>query len=337
MDTKQLEALMVSEPALEPLVLPLTQMILLPSTEKLLEIAKGGDGYHGRRLQAGRQRDALQRERPEGCWCLGVGGKETRSLATGVEVFDTYCPCPDGQKLQGEHKGLRSKAKYEKEAADIWACWQKAEIPALYQGFRLSEHPIGKTDKALVARLQSPPSGLADNDAEWERLVTPWMGSWYFWGPVGIGKTGLAVSYAREYVIFYGGDFSILYRSVPDLLTELRSTYGRHEGESEADVLAKYRKVELLILDELGVESDSGSGWLQDRLYQVIGGRHADNMPTIFTSNLSIAQLSKKLGERIAWRVVEMCGQEHIIEVKGPNLRDKGPAKPKAKDVRGSL
>tara|TARA_B110000196_G_C21063992_1_gene623861 strand:- start:670 stop:885 length:216 start_codon:yes stop_codon:yes gene_type:complete len=38
-------------------------------------------------------------------------------------------------------------------------------------------------------------------------------------------------------------------------------------------------------------------------LYQIIGKRHRDDLPTIFTSNI------QQIGQRIAWRIMEMYGR----------------------------
>ncbi|KKK85389.1 hypothetical protein LCGC14_2773760, partial [marine sediment metagenome] len=147
-------------------------------------------------------------------------------------------------------------------------------------------------------------------------------GSWYLWGAYGSGKTGLAIGHAYER-LSQTGPWALRFKPVPDLLSELRSTYGRNEGPTENDVLDTYAHTGLLILDDLGAEQVTGSGWLEDRLYQVIGLRHREELPIIFTSNLSIKQIANRIGERIAWRIVEMCGEDHIVQVTGPNLRDR--------------
>lgn len=148
--------------------------------------------------------------------------------------------------------------------------------------------------------------------------------SWFVWGNYGNGKTGLAVGYAFEYLrIWLDVIPTALFRTLPDLLSELRSSYGRgDDGPDEMDLLKTYAEVGLLILDDIGAEQITGSGWLEDRLYQIIGKRHSELRPIFFTSNLSIPQLAERIGERLTWRIVEMCTDSHIIEVKGANLRD---------------
>ena len=137
------------------------------------------------------------------------------------------------------------------------------------------------------------------------------------------------MSYAHERIFkdTIGNDadepYYIHFTTIPDLLTELRATYNKTSLRTEAEVLEFYQKPDCLILDDLGAEQVTNTGWVEDRLYQIIGHRHGQEKQIIFTSNLSIAKLAKRIGERITWRIIEMCGEENIIEVKGPNLRDR--------------
>lgn len=147
--------------------------------------------------------------------------------------------------------------------------------------------------------------------------------SWLLYGDYGRGKTGAAVGYARQFVLSDDGSYpsvAVLFRAMPDLLTELRATYDRDKGPSEADLIEVYRSIGLLVLDDLGAEQVGRTGWLEDRLYQIVGARHAAMLPTVFTSNLTPAQLGDRLGERVMWRILELCGP-NVVEVVGPNLR----------------
>jgi len=51
-------------------------------------------------------------------------------------------------------------------------------------------------------------------------------------------------------------------------------------------------------------------------LYQIIGKRHRDDLPTIFTSNI------QQIGQCIAWRIMEMYG-ENIINMQDANQRNR--------------
>ena len=270
-----------------------------------------------------------------GCWCEDsegtkhgkrwrAGGEPEntayRYRETGEEVREppgpriwqneVYCPCPVGESMwTAAREEWRKQDQLDYEAY-ILSHWQASGIPSRYRSFRFETSPL----KEIAKRLDWTEY---DDDHEPKE---DYRRSWLLWGGYGTGKTGLAVAYART-VVEVGK--SIIFRSMPDLLSELRSTYNRRRDDevSEMDLLDQYRTASLLVLDDLGAEQVKDTGWLEDRLYQIIGHRHAEELQTIFTSNLAPQQLAERIGERNMWRIVEMCGQEGIIHVEGPNLR----------------
>ena len=181
-----------------------------------------------------------------------------------------------------------------RERCRIDGMWSQAGIPSRFLDFRLESSPVFS--------------------AVWGYGVE---GSHFLWGDVGRGKTGLAVGIARRQLEMGVG--SLLFVSVPDLLSELRDTY--NSDTSELNIINRYADVPLLILDDLGAEQAKNTEWIEDRLYQVINRRHGEMKPTIITSNLSLRQLSHRIGIRNTERVRELCG-DNIIEIRGSNLRD---------------
>lgn len=231
--------------------------------------------------------------------CLGLGSwsrTERDGLGTVApteRVITLYCTCPAGAAAQARH---------EERQAEI--VWDAAGVPRRFKGLRLETSPWLKKRPDLIASLRESAA------------------SWFFWGPVGTGKTGLATSFARVWAEEGAG--SIRFKTVPDLLSELRDTYSRREGsESEADLLHAYRHCELLVLDDLGAEHAKDTGWLEDRLYQIIGHRHANDEATVFTSNLSLSELEQHIGARNIWRIAEMC-KGRVVKLDGENLRAGG-------------
>lgn len=121
-------------------------------------------------------------------------------------------------------------------------------------------------------------------------------------GPVGCGKSHLAVSILRE-VIAKG--YTGLYYNSPDLLSEIRATFSNDQGPSEDDILEELANVDLLVLDDLGAEKVSG--FVLDRFYLVINKRYENCKPIIVTTNLDQETLINRLGDRIVSRLLEMC------------------------------
>lgn len=210
---------------------------------------------------------------------------------------------------------LGRKAFEEMAAQTRRGLWDAAEVPARFKDWRLDGCP----DRELAARLKFPDHEEHDTAEEMD-AIGEWLKSWFFWGKYGTGKTGLAVGYLWERVKL---EYSCRFLSVPTLLSELRDTY-RSDGGSEMEVLRRYQKPDILLMDDLGAEHVKDTGWLEDRLYQIVGDRHAEMRMTVFTSNLSPDELGARIGPRIMWRIVEMCGKANCVEVKGKNLRAEG-------------
>lgn len=214
------------------------------------------------------------------------------------------------------------------------AAWDGAGVPKRFRSCRLAGSPQATHYPELVHRLTAPwdPS-RESTDEELSGWDAFWARSWFLWGPVGRGKSGLAAAYAWQWVDpLYGDPATVVWHSVPRLLASLRESYGRPlsrragSGETEGQILRRCREANLLVLDDLGAEHVSGSGWVEDRLYQIVSDRHGRLAPTVFTSNLSLSELNERIGERIVWRILEMAGEENIVKLDGPNLRDRGTA-----------
>lgn len=114
----------------------------------------------------------------------------------------------------------------------------------------------------------------------------------------------------------YEGERVGLFVTVPELLLEIRKSFGK-EDQDESKIVDKYSNVSLLILDDLGAEKCSE--WAEATLYIIIDRRNRDEMMTIVTSNLSLPEIEQHLGARIASRLSDM----KVINIKMPDYRKK--------------
>lgn len=97
----------------------------------------------------------------------------------------------------------------------------------------------------------------------------------------------------------------------------LRKTFNAGIGETtEYSVIEKCTRPRYAVLDDLGAGQITSYG--QSVIHQVINTRIQNRLPTIITSNLSIEQVERKLGERIASRIAGMC---EILKMGGPDMR----------------
>lgn len=115
-----------------------------------------------------------------------------------------------------------------------------------------------------------------------------------FAGNIGTGKGHLAIAAAHQ--VLQAGS-TVLFASAREIVLMLRESWnGNHTAPSELQVLRRLCAVDLLIIDEVGVQF--GTDAERDQLFGVIDGRYRDRMPSILTTNLPKTKLKDVLGER---------------------------------------
>ncbi len=139
-------------------------------------------------------------------------------------------------------------------------------------------------------------------------------------GPVGVGKTHLAVATIKE--IIRRCRVRCLFYDFRDLLKEIQDTYNPIAQNSELRILAPIYVAEVLVLDELG--SAKPTTWVQDTMTQIINTRYNQRKATIFTTNYLDApssqeeSLTERVGARLRSRLHEMC---RVVQLKGSDFR----------------
>ncbi len=102
-----------------------------------------------------------------------------------------------------------------------------------------------------------------------------------FMGPVGVGKTHLAIAVLRELIEKKGA--TCLFYESGSLLKAIQDSYNPVSQTSETRVLAPDYQADVLVLDELGATVPTN--WVRDTLYQIINTRYNQKKLTIFTTN----------------------------------------------------
>lgn len=139
----------------------------------------------------------------------------------------------------------------------------------------------------------------------------------YIHGTTGSGKSyllGCIANYLLEHM-------SVRYLVYADFLDSLRATFNREAEQSEQQLVDEVKNVDLLLLDDLGIEKPSE--FSLKYLAQIIDYRYRNLKPLVVTSNFTLEELIRRFqtdlyGERIVWRLGEIC--TNILELKG-NLR----------------
>ena len=161
-------------------------------------------------------------------------------------------------------------------------------------------------------------------------------------GPIGTGKTHLAVGITKELVRKRG--ISCLFYDYRELLKEIQNSYNSTVQTTELDVLRPVFETDVLVLDELGAVKPTE--WVWDTVSLILNSRYNDSRATIITTNLpnlppgkhrnnldprsrqaaeqsnQDKTLGDRIGEPMRSRLHEMC---RIINVEGPDFRQKFP------------
>lgn len=127
-------------------------------------------------------------------------------------------------------------------------------------------------------------------------------------GSCGTGKNHLAVSLAKN--IIRNHLASVELTDVMRLTRAVKSTWRRNADTTEESVLDHYASLDLLIIDEVGVQF--GSPTEMTILHEIINARYESVLPTILISNLPREQLKEFISDRIFDRVTD-GGRNYLV------------------------
>lgn len=211
---------------------------------------------------------------------------------------------PKKDEYVGYHRcdPCEKAAAEEHRAKQIEEARSCSEVPKRFRGASLETYACPPGDAVALAAAK------AWVDSE------PYVsgGGLVLGGSIGGGKTHLAIGALREVAgrVFeaeqWWGEspWKIgLYAYVPAVVDDI---YSAVRTRAVDDVLAKYLKAPLLLLDDLGAER--GLEFERDRLNRVIGERWNQCRPTIVTTNTHPDDWDEVLGARTASRLRGIAG-----------------------------
>ncbi len=130
-----------------------------------------------------------------------------------------------------------------------------------------------------------------------------------FYGKSGLGKTFLSSAIANE-LISQGKD--VLYISANTLFPIFEALhFGREVSDKEKYLAEHTLSAELLILDDLGAEYITP--FTSSELFRVVNNRILSDKKMIFSTNLSLNELSSNYSERITSRIIGYFSSIHFI------------------------
>lgn len=128
-----------------------------------------------------------------------------------------------------------------------------------------------------------------------------------FLGRPGTGKTHLACATLTEFRHF---GHTGLFTSVARMIRTIRDTWGTQESERAA--IDRFSSVDLLVIDEVGVQA--GSDNERNILFSVLNERYENVKPTILISNETLSSFKDFIGERIFDRFRENGGRAFVFD-----------------------
>lgn len=131
-------------------------------------------------------------------------------------------------------------------------------------------------------------------------------------GGAGRGKTHLGIGLVRK--LQDEGRVCLALKSI-DMLNRIRKTYRNNDDVDEIEVINLLKQVEILFIDDIGVEKPSG--WVLEKLYEIIDYR-TNRRTTIFTTNLDGEEMKAKLGPALVSRIYGVGEQ---LEIEGKDRR----------------
>ncbi|MGI8427887.1 MAG: ATP-binding protein [Solirubrobacteraceae bacterium] len=174
-----------------------------------------------------------------------------------------------------------------------------AVIPKRYRDAAFDRPPVTEIEPQIVAATRR----FVDRIDE---KLDAGRGLW-FMGPVGTGKTTLAMLVAKA-ALKEGRSVAIY--SLPRLLNEIRDT---HRAErSHVALLDRLTAVDLLHIDDVGAERSTD--WVLEELYSIVNARYEDERAMVITTNiLDREALCEQITERTVSRLTEMCDELPLL------------------------
>jgi DNA replication protein DnaC len=133
--------------------------------------------------------------------------------------------------------------------------------------------PIVSLDPVVLRAVRAFVRSIDDN-------LDAGRGLW-FDGPVGTGKTSLAILVAKA-AKDAGRSYAVY--PVPRLLAEIKRTFDRDASDNYLGFFRRLCTVDVLVLDDLGAEKQTE--WVLEQLYSIVNERWQDRRSIVVTTNI---------------------------------------------------
>lgn len=189
------------------------------------------------------------------------------------------------QKQQGE---IRSAAlERENRAMKMQRTFNRSGIRPLHQNCSFDNYRVENEGQMRALEKARQYAQEFDNN----------IASFVFSGKPGTGKNHLAAAICNELLV---RGKSVLIITVADIMSAMKETFSSRES-SEEQLLNDLSNVDLLVIDEIGVQTDSR--YEKVIINQIVDRRSSSKRPTGVLTNLNSEDMTKQLGERVIDRL----------------------------------
>lgn len=239
---------------------------------------------------------ALQ-ESAESCRMCHDTGYVTGIWHTGGKQL-VLCACQRERRID----------QYRKDS-NVPAIYRDARLPdfdaTLYGGAGSAHRRTAESIRAQAARYVEKFDQIkADTSGRGLYMTSRTKGS---------GKTMLAAIIANELI---DRGTRARFMGMAQMLADIKASYNKESGESEAQIIATATNAPVLVLDDVGVERPTD--WVGEIVYRLLDERLGQARPTIFTSNVPVDEL--RYDERITDRIRRMA---YVMELPDVGVRSK--------------
>jgi len=220
--------------------------------------------------------------------CKGAGFVHP-ALSSGEPDFSRVVPCHCTVKEKDKERQARLE-KYSNLGLLKRLNFDNL-MPEGRSGYAVNQERFSKVYEAARAFSENPKGWLV------------------FTGPSGSGKTHLAAAIVNERI---AKGQPALFKTVPDLLDDLRATFSPEHDIPYDQSFDAIRNAPLLILDDLGIQSSTP--WAKEKLDQLLNHRFSQELPTVITTDIPLDNLDDRTRSRLLNK--QLC-QVFTLEEKG--------------------
>lgn len=225
--------------------------------------------------------------------CDKHGAYEARVLTLMADSKPIRLGCPTCAAIHRAEVEAREQQRAQREAEMML----RARVGAIGIPARFSDRTLDSYIAELPGQIRALEAArtMAESSQPGISLI--------LCGAPGSGKTHLACGIGLR---FAQNGKTALFRTVLGAVRHIKDTYRHGSERSESEAIADLIRPDLLILDEVGVQT--GSEHEKMLVFEIVNERYQQNRSTILISNLTPAELSAYLGDRLIDRFREGGG-----------------------------